>query len=204
MIVEMARPGTFPCLDDQKLPNFSGDQDHYCLYTYFWQNDNYEFVAMDPSKKMDMINNTTKDCQGAFGITSKKNCDQSYHAGRKKFLEYFGLTTERVDSPAQYFQAIKDNINQGLPLFISINFTSQLSHIMVIVGYKEETRQILLNDPWQYDNTWGSSRLMIVTLNQNNTGISEYRYDKYKTPSIGYIEKVTKLNNFASVQCNSA
>jgi len=50
MIVEMARPGTFPCLDNQKLPNFSGDQDHYCLYTYFWQNDNYEFVAMDAIK----------------------------------------------------------------------------------------------------------------------------------------------------------
>jgi hypothetical protein len=42
---------------------------------------------------------------------------------------------------------------------------------MVIVGYKEETRQILLNDPWQYDNTWGSSRLMIVTLNQDKTSL---------------------------------
>jgi len=203
MIVEMARPGTFPCLDNQKLPNFSGDQDHYCLYTYFWQNANYQFVLMD-SIKMNMINNTNDSCQGAFGITSMKDCDQSRHAGRKKFLEYFGLTTEPVRNRADYFQAIKDNINQGLPLFISINFTSQLSHIMVIVGYKEETRQILLNDPWQYDNTWGSSRLMIVTLNQNNTGISGYRYSRYPTPSIGYIEKVTKLANFASVQCNPA
>jgi hypothetical protein len=85
MIVEMARPGTFPCLDDQKLPNFSGDQDHYCLYTYFWQNDNYEFVAMDPSKKMDMINNTTKDCQGAFGITSKKNVINLIMRAEKNF-----------------------------------------------------------------------------------------------------------------------
>lgn len=205
MIVEMARPGTFPCLDNQKLPNFSGDQDHYCLYTYFWQNDNYEFVLMDGIKLI-MKNNKNDSCQGAFGITSMKNCDQSYHDGRKKFLEYFGLTTERVGSSAQYFQAIKDNINQGLPLFISINFTPQSSHIMVIVGYKEEeeTRQILLNDPWQFDNTWGSSRLMIVTLNQNNTGISGYRYRAYPTPSIGYIEKVRKKSDFAPVQCNSA
>jgi len=201
MIVEMSRPGTFPCLDNQKLPNFSGNQDHYCLYTYFWQNGNYEFVLMD-SIKSNMRNNTNDSCQGAFGITSMKNCDQSYHAGRKKFLEYFGLTTERVGSSVQYFQAIKDNINQGLPLFISINFTPQWSHIMVIVGYKEETRQILLNDPWQYDNTWGSSRLMIVTLTQNDTRISGYRYRAYPTPSIGYIEKVRKMSDFAPVQCN--
>jgi len=204
MIVEMARPGTFPCLDNQKLRNFSGDQDHYCLYTYFWQNANYRFVVMDPINRDSLINNTNSSCQGAFGITSMKNCNQSYHAGRRKFLGFFGLTTEPVGSSAQYFQAIKDNINQGLPLFISINFTPQLSHIMVIVGYKEETRQILLNDPWQYDNTWGSSRLMVVTLNQNNTGISGYRYSRYPTPSIGYIEKVRKMSGFAPVQCNLA
>jgi hypothetical protein len=204
MIVEMARPGTFPCLDNQKLPNFSGDQDHYCLYTYFWQNANYQFVAMD-SIKSNMMNNTNNSCQGAFGITSMKNCDQSYHTGRKKFLEYFGLTTESVGSSAQYFQAIKDNINQGLPLFISINFTPQSSHIMVIVGYKEGSpRQILLNDPWQFDNTWGSSRLMIVTLSQDNTKISGYRYSAYPTPSIGYIEKVRKMSGFAPVQCDPA
>jgi len=204
MIVEMTRPGTFPCLDNQKLPNFSGDQDHYCLYTYFWQNDNYEFVVMDSIKRDSLINNTNSFCQGAFGITSMKNCNQSYHDGRRKFLGFFGLTAEFVDSSAQYFQAIKDNINQGLPLFISVDFTPQLSHVMVIVGYKEETRQILLNDPWQYDDTWGSSRLMIVTLNQDNTRISGYRYRAYPTPSIGYIDKVRKTSDFTPVQCNSA
>ncbi len=74
---------------------------------------------------------------------------------------------------------------------------------MVIVGYKEETRQILLNDPWQFDNTWGSSRLMIVTLTQNDTRISGYRYRAYPTPFIGYIEKVRKTSGFVSVQCNA-
>ncbi len=204
MIVEAARPGTFPCLDSQKLSNFTGDQNDYCLYTYMWRNDNYQVVNMADNKRSALYNKTSgRSCKGAFGITTgSQECRMSDHAGRDEFLKYFDLTISHRMQTAD-FDAIRDQINSGLPLFISVAFSSGSSHIMTIVGYRGSDRSLLLNDPWQYENrnVWGSSRLMEVKLSADGKNITGY---PMATTGILYIETISKTPDFQPVPCSSS
>ncbi len=202
MIVEAARPGTFPCLESQKLSNFQGDQNDYCLYTYMWENDNYQFVNMADDQREDLLGVTSnRSCKGAFGITTgNQGCNMSDDIGRKKFLNYFGLTTNKKITTVN-MDTVKNQIDRGLPLFISVSFKSGGSHIMTIVGYRESDGTLLLNDPWQYNNNWGSSRLMQVKLDADGTNITDYHI---KTDKILYIQTISKTESFQPVACNSS
>jgi len=84
---------------------------------------------------------------GAFGVTAYDTlCNQSGVAGMQQYFSFFGIPTS-VSFGSPSFNLVKNSIDQGKPIIISLTTKQGAGHLAVIKGYTADGRYVM-NDPW--------------------------------------------------------
>jgi hypothetical protein len=121
---------------------------YYSKLAYNLENEHslkaYSFEDMNLNLPTKCNDNTIR---GAFGMTAyDRLCNQSYALGIQLYFKKLNIQSS-IEYRSPNFREIKEQIDQGFPLVVSISTFEGFGHLAVIKGYTEDGR-FVMNDPW--------------------------------------------------------